>query len=154
MVDFAKQLEKIRSEERWKRFYESRRCDVSDAETRTKVAELVKEGCPLRTVLKEGKNCPYFGASKTCRDCSYDWETCADGILKLAKSRRALYEKEKEKVDVLTKELEVANEIKKQVNDIFGDVRFGLDSFSCAFKKLCDMNKTMTKAEEEASGRE
>jgi hypothetical protein len=87
-----------------------------DVETRAKVSEVVKDNCPLRTVLKAGKECPYFGSSKSCRDCSYDWEICADNILKLAKSRRALYEKEREKTEQLKKELAEALSFKKSVS--------------------------------------
>jgi len=121
---------------------------MSDVETRTKVADLIKDGCPLRSVLKEGKACPYFGASKTCRDCSYSWEVCADGILKLAKSRRALYEKEKEKVEALEKELREANEFRNCVGDILVDIQAATSSFRKAFMGMAQLANTVTSREE------
>ncbi len=70
---------------------------MADPVTNEKVADVIREACPLRTVLRESKPCPYFGASGTCRDCSYDWMSVSGDVLKLVKARRAAYEKEREK---------------------------------------------------------
>lgn len=81
-------------------------CVMSDVDTREQAADVVKERCPLRTVLKAGKPCPYFGPSETCRDCSYDWLSITDDVLKVVKARRASYEKEREKNKKLIDQIE------------------------------------------------
>lgn len=85
---------------------------MGDPETRIKVMEVIRDRCSLKTVLKLEKPCPYFGASKTCDDCAFDWMTIADEVLKVVKARRASYEREREKlseaqgqVDVLSQEV-------------------------------------------------
>lgn len=70
---------------------------MSDPDTRIEVLEFLKEKCTLKTVLKLDKPCPYLGPSHACDDCSFDWMTVANGVLKVAKVRRASYEREREK---------------------------------------------------------
>ena len=74
---------------------------MADVETTKKAAAIIKDACPLRTVLRDGKPSPYFGASGTCRDCSYDWLTQVADVLKVVKARRAAYEKQVEKFNEL-----------------------------------------------------
>lgn len=72
---------------------------MSDPETRDDAVEIIKEGCSLLTVLK--KPCPYFGTSKSCLSCSYDWLSIANNVRKVVDRRRASYERERERVKEL-----------------------------------------------------
>lgn len=96
-----------------------------DPKTREKVADAIKEECPLRTVLVEKKPCPYFGASGSCRDCTYEWVPIADNVGKLVKARRAAYEQEREKRE------EISVELKRQ-----SEIVYGLVGGICAVKAL------------------
>lgn len=68
-----------------------------DVETRNKVVDVIKESCSLRSVLKPTKLCPYFGVSKSCLSCSYDWNTIAEEVAKAIGRRVVAYEREKER---------------------------------------------------------
>jgi len=80
-----------------------------DPVTRDQITETMIEFCPLRTVLKKDKPCPYFGASGNCSDCMFSWVAAADEVLKVAKARRASYEREYQKAKGYKQELDEAN---------------------------------------------
>lgn len=86
---------------------------MSDPETRDEIRKIIFDGCPLRELLK--KPCPYFGASESCRDCTYDWMTIADNVRKVAEKRRASYEKEREKNEQLRQALEEKEQLIAEV---------------------------------------
>lgn len=89
---------------------------MPDIDTRNQVAGIIKDGCTLRSVLKPTKLCPYFGESKSCHSCSYDWLTIADGVAKVAAARRVAYEKEREK----RKEAEaIIEDFQRGINAVF-----------------------------------
>lgn len=92
---------------------------MPDPTTREKISYIIKERCPLRTVLRPEKACPYFGPSESCQDCVYNWMVIASTVLKLASIRRASYEKEQEKVIELTKS-------KAILHEVVGDIAKGL----------------------------
>jgi hypothetical protein len=98
---------------------------MSDPETREEIVGVVKEACTLRTVLKEGKVCPYFGASVSCRDCTYDWQTVALNVRKVAKIRRASYEQERVKVKDLEQKLKDQVDADKTMYAIVGGLANG-----------------------------
>jgi hypothetical protein len=95
---------------------------MGDPETTEEAVGILKEFCPLSTVLKEDKPCPYFGFTGTCRDCRYDWMTVMGDVLKVVKVRRATYEKEREKNAGLSErlvELETASKKFDEVKQAF-----------------------------------
>ena len=89
---------------------------MPDVETRGELAGLLKENCVLRPLLKEDKPCPRFGSSGTCEDCLYGWEILAKRVLKLIGAKRASYEKEREKVKLITNK---AESLEKTVGEVF-----------------------------------
>lgn len=90
-----------------------------DVETRQEAADVVKESCALRTVLKPGKPCPYFGPGGNCRDCTYDWITVVEEVGKLVHARRASYERERGKVKALTEELAIVRPVVEKMIECF-----------------------------------
>jgi hypothetical protein len=99
--------------------------DMADNDTRDQVIEILKRACPLLSVLKSTKPCSYFGPSKSCRDCTRPWLVTAEEVLKLAKTRRASYELEKEKSLVLEVLLKDAVRKLEYTQGILGDIRTG-----------------------------
>ena len=91
-----------------------------DEVTRTEMIEIAKESCALKAVLKKEKPCPSFGPSESCEDCSHNWVTMVNLMMKRAKIRRSAYEAEREKVKVLTSKIE---EMREKVDPLLGLVR-------------------------------
>lgn len=103
---------------------------MSDPITREEVAEILKEECVLKSVLKEGKECPYFGPSKTCVDCMWGWVAISNRIMKAAEIRRASYEKELAKTKSLTAEVKRLQATVDLIFSLFGQIGDGIAAFS------------------------
>lgn len=99
---------------------------MGDPETREEVRDVMVEFCPLRTVLKKGKPCPYVGPTGNCSNCTFDWLTCADEVVKVAKSRRASYEREYQKSKTYKQERDDALEKLGKLSDFFKRVGNGI----------------------------
>jgi len=104
---------------------------MSDAETRKAIKDIISERCALRSVLTK-KPCPYFGASGSCRDCTYDWMSVADAVRKVVDKRRASYEKERDKVKELKKQLDLEKARSAQLGDVVTSIGHGLQAFKAA----------------------
>jgi len=89
---------------------------MPDVETRSELADFLKEQCVLKSVLREDKPCPKFGPSGTCTDCMHGWEILARRVLKHVGAKRAAYEQEREKVKFIT---DKAESLEKTVGEVF-----------------------------------
>ena len=107
---------------------------MSDPETVEIVRDVIFDACPLRTVLK--KPCPYFGASKSCRDCRYDWMSIARNVRKLVEKRRASYERERDKVKEVQTELRKKEAELEGVENFFNGLASGLEAVRWCFDRL------------------
>lgn len=108
-----------------------------DPITREEIAELLKEDCVLKSVLKEDKKCPYFGPSKTCATCMWGWLAISNRIMKAAEIRRASYEKELAKTKLLTAEVKRLQTTVDVIFSLFGQMGGGI----AAFLKMIDLAK-------------
>jgi len=128
---------------------------MSDPETREEIIKIIKEGCTIKSVLKKDKPCPYFGSSGTCSDCSYDWMTISLDVMKVAKFRRASYEKEREKTKALQEKVDNIEETVRNIFLLFGRMGEGVKAFQdlaqCAetYFKQEDSEKEKPKKKEE-----
>lgn len=103
---------------------------MGDPDTRMKVLEILKEKCSLKTVLRLDKPCPYLGPSNSCDDCSFDWMTISDSVLKVVKARRASYEHEKEKFVQLKKEHDALSNESLHIWSLIYQVMEGVEAIS------------------------
>ena len=94
-----------------------------DNDTRDKLVDYLKEWCPLRTALKPNKACPYFGMSRTCRDCVYDWVTICLSIGDILGARRSAYEAEVKKTKVLAGKVEKMEPVVDALVQLAGALR-------------------------------
>ena len=120
---------------------------MSDPDTREEVVSTLKENCTLRSVLKPEKPCPYFGPSDTCHDCTYDWVTVVNEVLKLAKVRRASYEKERERIKMLESKLE-------KHEDLFTVVKGTVDCVGSIFRGIQEIVDAVSVGVEEVEDKD
>lgn len=90
---------------------------MGDSNTREAVSEVLREWCPLRELLTS-KPCPYFGVSKSCRDCTYTWMSIADKVTKLIEKRRTSYEQAQERTKTVSADLRDTKDQNKDLRSI------------------------------------
>jgi len=70
---------------------------VSDPETRDKIAELLRNECPIVAICQTiGRPpvCKYLGPTNDCSTCFYPWGLIADDTIQLIRVRRVALERE------------------------------------------------------------
>lgn len=66
---------------------------------RVELSKILADDCPLKSVLKVGRPCPYYGPSGSCSDCSYHWQITVGSILEGAGIKRMSHVRLKEQLD-------------------------------------------------------
>jgi len=100
----------------------------TDEETRSELARVLMEDCPLKNILKNEKPCPYFGHDMTCTSCTYHWQMSVGRLLKEVDVKRISYVRIKEQLDKALERISEMEKEKVQWIELIGDVVKGVRS--------------------------